>query len=291
MTSRVIMAGAAAACLVGVAASMPADADSLGRAGPVRYVVDSVTLPGTQTASAVADTNARCPTGWKSISGGATVRNGGSRALTWSTKDGVRTWYAEAWQSSATATTLRTYAVCLQTSDLTTATTSVFEVPPGPTTVYQTSFCSSGSVVGGGGRPIGSSDDWELNTSYPVDGGDEDAVPDDAWRSHYNYTGHGDGGLLVDAVCLGGAAPTYRTGTVMVPGSTSRTAKAACPAGTHVLGGGAYIGGSVGDARVSATRPFDSKDSGTVPDDGWLVTYTNTSAATALTATAHAFCR
>lgn len=275
--------------LAGLVATVPADADSLGRAGPVRYVVKSATL--TSSLPDGAEAQANCPVGWKAISGGATIKPGATRGLGWNDKapgSSSRGWVAEAWQTSAKSTTLRTYGVCLETSLLTVDTGSIFSAPGG--TVTATASCPEGSiVVGGGGRPIGDTSDWTMNTSHNVDGPDADPVPNDGWRAYYHYTGS-DGDLLVDAVCVGSVGePAYRsTSTSVLPRST-KTVKSSCGAGEHVLGGGAYINGSAASARVAGSRPFDSGDAGTVPDDGWLVTYRNTSDSP-LTAEARSIC-
>ena len=55
------------------------------------------------------------------------------------------------------------------------------------------------------------------------------------------------------------------------PGST-RTVKVACPAGTHVLGGGGFVfGGEVeyGSALIAHEYPYDGNDGDSRRDDGW----------------------
>jgi hypothetical protein len=61
-----------------------------------------------------------------------------------------------------------------------------------------------------------------------------------------------------------------RTETAISSGDTI-TLKARCPSTRHVTGGG-YEKESAG-TRVNASRPFDSGDSGLVPDDGWEVEF------------------
>ena len=46
----------------------------------------------------------------------------------------------------------------------------------------------------------------------------------------------------------------------------------ACPAGTHVVGGGAEIGGSAAESHITSTYPADGIDPDPRPDDGWLAT-------------------
>jgi hypothetical protein len=56
---------------------------------------------------------------------------------------------------------------------------------------------------------------------------------------------------------------------VPIPVGEIATKKVECPAGEHVLGGGQYIFSGTHEARLTASRPFDSGDAGKAPDDGW----------------------
>ena len=289
MLTKLVLTGALVT-VAGLVATVPADADSLGRAGPVRYVVKSATL--TSSLPDGAEAQANCPVGWKAISGGAIIKPGATRGIAWNAKDpssSSRGWYASAWQSSAKATTLRAFGVCIQTSQLTVETAPFESASPGMVTAKVS--CPSGSIVlGGGGRPIGSSSDWILNASRNQDGLDPDPAPNDEWQAWYHYVGSGGDGLLVDAVCVGSVGePTYRNTSTDISPRSTKTVKSSCGAGQHVLGGSAYINGATANARVAASRPFDSGDAGSVPDDGWLVTYRNTSDGT-LTMSAHSIC-
>jgi hypothetical protein len=62
--------------------------------------------------------------------------------------------------------------------------------------------CDSGHVTGGGARISGSIADAHVAGSYPVDGGDNDKVPDDGWETRAaNDTGV-DKTLTTYAICL-----------------------------------------------------------------------------------------
>jgi hypothetical protein len=50
-----------------------------------------------------------------------------------------------------------------------------------------------------------------------------------------------------------------------------RTLKAACPRGTHVWGGGHYNDGGFSEALPRHSFPYDNRDRGSAPDDGWKV--------------------
>ena len=290
MRVKVLVAGAVGVMGVAVVSGVAADADDLGRNGAVWYVGESVTLQGASSGHTTAEATATCPTDWESVSGGASVSAGKTRALAWSSKPQLNSWFGRGWQTSASDTTFRVFGVCMLGEQITTQSLPLNEIPAGPRQVELTAECAEGSAVGGSGRPFGDSRDWRLHRSRPVDtAADADTVPDDGWRTSYHYTGDSETSLLVDAVCMGGTPPSYHKNTVTVRAKRSKTFQQACPSNLRVVGGGAHIAGASSASRISATRPFDSKDAGAVPDDGWRVTYTNTSSQ-ALRATVHAMC-
>ena len=47
------------------------------------------------------------------------------------------------------------------------------------------------------------------------------------------------------------------------------TVSSACPAGSHVLGGGQYVFAATNDSIVHSSAPFDGADRDAIPDDGW----------------------
>ena len=55
----------------------------------------------------------------------------------------------------------------------------------------------------------------------------------------------------------------------MIPGPSAGTIEAACPAGTHAIGGGGDDGRFGSQANVHTTAPYDGADAGRAPDDGW----------------------
>jgi hypothetical protein len=288
---RQLVLVSAVAALLGGSFAPALATEQLGEARGVRYVRNTATLPGTSTAAARAEVRARCPKGWKAISGGVTIKAGAGRGIGTTSLGGNRYWYSDAWQDTATDTKLRGYSVCLQSPGLSTETKSVFSIPAGPHSVDQVVNCQSGHAVGGGIRSIGSTIDFSLNASYPVDNGvDANQAPDDGWHVYTQYTGHGGDGILVDVMCLEGRRPTYESTLATVPPSTTVKAKAGCPAGTRVLGGGVYTTGATQSSHVVATRPFDSGDRNKVWEDGWFGAVTNTSGGD-IQMTVHAICR
>ena len=56
-----------------------------------------------------------------------------------------------------------------------------------------------------------------------------------------------------------------------------------------MVGGGVQVPGATSSSHVVASRPWDSKDSGTVPDDGWRAGILN-EAPHSMELTVHAVC-
>ena len=59
------------------------------------------------------------------------------------------------------------------------------------------------------------------------------------------------------------------SGSIPIPPGEIVTQKITCPAGQHVISGGQYVFSALHEARLTASRPFDSGDAGKAPDDGW----------------------
>lgn len=77
------------------------------------------------------------------------------------------------------------------------------------------------------------------------------------------------------AICSADKLEYVRRRAVLKPAGKAARASASCPEGTHVAGGGVWIAGEGG--RVVSSYPFDSRDRGHKPDDGWRGTAYNTS--------------
>jgi hypothetical protein len=63
---------------------------------------------------------------------------------------------------------------------------------------------------------------------------------------------------------------TYIYDFTQIPPVNGANADAGCPAGTHVVGGGAQIGGPIGFNHLNTTFPFDGPDADPRPDDLWI---------------------
>lgn len=286
MTVRILLV-TLALLVLGIA---PASADeNLGQAGKLTYVRDSSTIEGSPSEAGSAVVDAKCPKGSHPISGGASIRAGVDRTLASTTIGTARKWYADAWQTGTLDSKMSTYAVCSKSKKITNAT-HFFAAPQGPSTATGFSECDGGKVIGGGLLVIGNSTEWKLNASFPIDGTDQDADPDDGWKVFAEYLNPAaTGSMVVRSVCLKGAQPTYVSKTVDVDAGEAVTVRAKCPKGSVVAGGGAYITGATADGHVVATRPYDSADKGKVPEDGWEAGLQNTGASV-LSASSHAVC-
>lgn len=129
--------------------------------------------------------------------------------------------------------------------------------------------CPSGEhVVGGGAQVGGNAAESFFNTSYPFDGSDANSTPDDGWGSHFWNLSGVTKSVDVIAVCRKGSFK-YRSGSHKVKAGHGQAVAVKCPAGTHVSGGGVYADGSIADALVNSSYPYNGPDPGDVPDDGW----------------------
>jgi len=79
----------------------------------------------------------------------------------------------------------------------------------------------------------------------------------------------------------------YQRNETAVSGPVNQTVKARCPQLRHVTGGGYE---HVSEVEVEASRPFDSGDAGTVPDDGWEVEFAPSGAAVEEFVAVYAIC-
>ena len=270
-----------------------AEAEGLGGSDGVRYTRSTVTIPASTGQPTVARGVATCPEGWYSFGGGHTISGGAGRGIAAGMKLRYRKWYAEAWQANSAATSLTTYAVCLRrTTGIWEEDQTEYYAPTGPQSLDQSGSCPGGHVVSGGVTYWGAETaNFSLNSSYPVDDvSDVDSIPDDGWRGRVHYIGESQPVAGVYLWCLSGPRPAYRKSSVTVPAGESAGVRAFCPVGRPVLGGGVRVSGAGSASHVINSRPIDTRDSGTVPDDGWRGAATNTSDQD-LTMTVHAVCR
>jgi hypothetical protein len=91
---------------------------------------------------------------------------------------------------------------------------------------------------------------------------------------------------LAPGVAHAGTTLSYVTGDVTpLSANSNGSAHVRCPkgGGIHVVGGGQYVFSPFEAATLTASTPFDGKDRGSAPDDGWRSTVRNFNAGDTLT--------
>ena len=114
-------------------------------------------------------------------------------------------WRADLYNGSLGTGVGRVTAICLRNDrwDVSYAR-DVFKDLPSSAGGVTSAFCPKGTSVAAGGGSVGPGEGeaW-LNSSIPIDGGDEDGVPDDVWTSYYyNFSGDPKN-VTAYAVCKG----------------------------------------------------------------------------------------
>ena len=292
--TRVLMTTTAAVALSALAApalTAHAATTALGSADGVRYKKATVLMQAYESQPASGAT-AGCDDGWKPVSGGQTIGSGSGQGISdsWSGQDSY--WYTGIGRNPAVETRLTTYAVCTKNTDVTSYKQIVSDPSPN-TIVGKDVLClNNGSAVSGTVFKTGDNADFTVHSSHPIDSiVDNDLVPDDGWRTYVHYTGDGDGDTVHFGVnCLADTTVGYHSASVTVSPHSASTTKALCPKGSPVLGGGVYAGGALTVSHLMASRPWDNKDAGKVPEDGWRGGIVNDSNGN-VPVTVHAICR
>jgi hypothetical protein len=271
--------------------------------GPLRYVTSTVDVSATDDGTSLAI----CPSGSRVTGGGGAiagpvddVRLGGIFPFDFFDAGFVRddTYIAEAYNNSSEAQALLSVAVCLRNGAG--GTDLGYEVGDGPMINMGSSVgtgasvqCPSGRLLGGGLEipgPATTQFEEQLNSTHPVDS-DSDGAADDGWSGKLNVsmstvarTPH------AVAVCQppGDYRVRYRFTPRVVYPSTTPSIRTKCPAGKgwRVTGGG--IQGFF--SRLRTSMPFDGKDKGKAPEDGWRGSVRTSSGADPAAMLVHAIC-
>lgn len=162
---------------------------------------------------------------------------------------------------------------------------------PGNSTAPDAVCPADKHVVGTGGDAVTgfAASGGLINSLQPRDGDDADSRPDDYVIAYSYNTTATTSTTQVWAVCAPGKV-IYRSKTVPMKVNRAKTARATCPEGSQVVGGGNYITGANNQAQIQLARPFDGGDADKKPDDGWSVgAYNLLDSKKDLTA--YAFCR
>jgi hypothetical protein len=140
--------------------------------------------------------------------------------------------------------------------------------------VETTNACRAGkAAVSGGGETTGGFAQEALVASLESS---SDMVHFNLWQAAFdNLSAHSGQTVTAGAVCASIKGYVPKLAGTPNPGSSRDTAKARCPKRTHVVGGGGYTTGGFGAQRLVDSAPYDSKDRGHDPDDGWTATADN----------------
>ena len=140
--------------------------------------------------------------------------------------------------------------------------------------------CPSGTfLVGGGAELSGSPAEQRLTGTGPFR---PNAEGGNYWAAGIWNASGSPKPIDVIAVCRQ-QRPAYRSNAAKVAVGHARTVGLRCPDGTDVSAGGGYASGTPGHpttgegSYLNSSFPFDGRDRGDAPDDGWRVRIYNIS--------------
>jgi hypothetical protein len=167
------------------------------------------------------------------------------------------------------------WAVCSSLSR--TVVTATFASPPSPQNLKSGSTTSGSAMCPGskhvtGGGVLGSQHDLhqKIRSSFPVDGSDGGATPDDGWRGSVNNTTNSvpDATFTVYAICAN-VQPVYRSRRKIADVDLPSSQSASCE-GRHVIGGGLRVSAKFNRQLLHSSYPADGSDADSAPDDSWV---------------------
>ncbi|MFN8621850.1 MAG: hypothetical protein U0869_14050 [Chloroflexota bacterium] len=288
------MAMAGAVMAAGIVAAVPGGALGAGTGGLVYPTAVVVPLPDvTVSGDGVTEGEVACPTDFPTATGGGVQIEGIDPEMDLEVHGSGPSdtgWSVAGNNNTGLEATMTVHAICAR-GPITVRTKAVSIKPNGAGATIV--GCRAGtSATGGGAAIIGGTHSDEVTSSEPTDGPDADRDPDDGW---YGSAGNGSGQatkLRVWVVCAGrGTYHVVHSVRRVIPRDSAATARATCPPGTRVTGGGEDIdrGGSKFEDHDSF--PFDGPDTDTDPDDGWQATGYNESSAGPRHLTVWAICK
>lgn len=269
------------------------------KAGPVRYMVSAnhTVAPGAHTG-----VTGYCQQGTRAAAGGFAV-NGPVDEVTATSSHPVDAgdadsdrddgWYANVYNDGDTARKMKHVRICLRpalAAGQLSYRTSVWAVGAGTISSIRSEQCFGDRVLGGGVQLPGNPVNNRVDANGPYSNQGTQAVPDDGW-SMRTTTSNGPANMLTFAICMPPKAVgfRYKRKQVVIHGGQTKRIVVRCPnkPGWRVVGGG--VQGIF--VRVKQSFPWDSKDKGKAPDDGWVVRGGVPSPFTdPVVATAHAIC-
>jgi len=268
---RTALVSVAAVALLGGAglalAGYDAESDPEGKSNGFDYRSASTEFAG---SGAIA---AACPDGKRITGGGAGFDGDTSNAElrligpdTLSPEVSEKNGFGAQGSIDGLGQTLKTFAICTKAGGLKLKSKAQKTGTPLPgDLVTAKSRCPRGMSVLGGGLKAETTPETLL-VSAPYDSGDDGNAPDDGWTIRVeNGTGILD--IFAVAICSEDLEPAYKAQQSSIS-TGERTATRECPGDRTVVGGGAALSGDLG-ASLNASRPVDSADNGTTPDNGW----------------------
>ena len=172
-------------------------------------------------------------------------------------------WTSELVNDAGSSKDLTSYAICARPRGIA-RKTKIRTAQASAAIVTAKASCPNAASVLGGGLSNQSYVDARILASMPFDDGDKGSKPDDGWRARTFLGASRE--LQVFAICKETAGVVYRSQTGSATASAT-SATATCPNGGSATGGGAALSGNAG--FLNSTRPADSTDSDSVPDDAW----------------------
>jgi hypothetical protein len=276
----------AAAGMATLAAALPASGGTagptvdLGNAKGLKYLKAPFEEVVTQAGPAVA-----CPGDREATGGGGAISGATHNALLNSSypTSAPEGWHSEGSRQGGPARTVTTWAICGKVDMLQSQSTTTLT----PGQEFSSGFaCSegldatSGGVEGDGGL-------------VRITGMNPRQEPPFDWVNSFRNVGTTNSVVRDYMRCTAEYELTYRSASTRVEPGQAGVVKATCARSQAVAGGGlrpTKAGNFTNGMPAIASRPIDSKDSGTVPDDGWLAKAHNF-LETRATLTVHAVCK
>lgn len=188
-------------------------------ADPARFTGYSICIRNTDlryrwrivTGQPTGDRAARinCGARWAATSGGPSISTADSWIHSSLPHDGsdVDTrpddgWEGTAWDTAGGAGAFSVHVVCTDGHRVRYVKRAPLAVPPTGTRDRRVACRNDEHVVGGGARLSGAADLGRLVSSFPYDGKDPDAVPDDGWQVRVHNVGGNAKKAAAFAVCL-----------------------------------------------------------------------------------------
>lgn len=262
--ARKLSAACAAAVTGALVVAPSALANNLGSAGGFTYVKGSATV--SEVDFTLASPTAQCPDGMIATGGGASLDSDPRFSFIGDTYPGNTGWQADVWNYNTRKTSKATaWAVCVPNSGTLTYISAISSLSNSPATA-EFAYCPGGSTITGGGVYEDDPLVWHPRASATNTGGE--------WLIENIHLVDESDNYAVFAACWSeGGTPSYKR--KQVTGRGVLTAKAYCPKGKSVTGGG-FIGEGNSLAGAAVSKPIDSKkDADKVPDDGWMAVVNN----------------